>query len=80
MGGFSAFLGMDDEVAELIRAGNMCRNAGMMHAAFILGKAGAEAIRSKRKPRRRMVEVRLQNGGAAWVERGRLGEATERED
>jgi hypothetical protein len=71
---------MDDDIAELIRAGNLCRNAGMEHAAFILGKAGAEAIKAKRKPRRRMVEVRLQNGGAAWIEKGRLSEAEERDD
>jgi hypothetical protein len=80
MGGFSAFLGMDDEVAELIRAGNMCRNAGMEHAAFILGKAGAEAIRAKRKPRRKMVAVKLATGGKTWIERGRLSEAVEVED
>ena len=71
---------MDDELAELIRAGNMCRNAGMMHAAFILGREGANEIKAKRKPRRRMVEVRLAQGGAAWIEKGRLDGAQEIDD
>jgi hypothetical protein len=71
---------IEDEVQELIAAGNLCKQSGYMHAAFILGKAGAEAIRSKRKPRRKMIEVRLAEGGKTWIERGRLSEATERED
>jgi hypothetical protein len=70
----------DDELAELIAAGNLCKQHGFEHAAFVLGREGARAIQAKKKPRRKMVQVRLQNGGPAWIERGRLGEATERED
>ena len=58
----------------------MCRNAGMMHAAFILGREGAEEIRSKRKPRKRMVAVKLATGGQTWIEKGRLSEAIEIDD
>jgi hypothetical protein len=70
----------DDELAELIAAGNLCKQHGFEHAAFILGREWGNEIRAKRKPRRKMVQVRLQNGGPAWIERGRLGEATERDD
>jgi hypothetical protein len=70
---------MSEDVDELITVGNWAKQHGFEHAAFILGKAGAEAIRSKRRPRKRMVEVRI-NGGRAWIEKGRLSEATERED
>jgi hypothetical protein len=71
---------MSEDVDELITVGNWAKQHGFEHAAFILGKAGAEAIRSKRKPRRKMIEVRLAEGGKTWIERGRLSEATERED
>jgi hypothetical protein len=71
---------IEDELQELIAAGNLCKQHGMMHAAFILGKAGAEAIRAKRKPRKRMVEVKLATGGKTWIEKGRLSEAVEVED
>jgi hypothetical protein len=71
---------MDEELQELIAAGNLCKQSGYMHAAFILGKAGAEAIKAKKKPRRRMIEVRLAEGGKAWIEKGRLSEAVEIED
>ena len=71
---------MDDELAELIRAGNLCRNAGMMHAAFILGKVGAEAIRSKRKPRKKGVWVKLLGGGKAFLDKAKVDEAEKRED
>jgi hypothetical protein len=70
---------MADEVSELIRAAHLCRQNGMEHAAFILGREGAEAIKAKRKPRHRMVEVRL-NGGPAWIESKRLKEAVEIDD
>jgi hypothetical protein len=69
-----------EAIDELIIVGNWAKQNGYMHAAFILGKAGAEAIRSKRKPRRKMVEVRLAEGGKAWLPKDRLDEATERED
>lgn len=68
---------MDDELAELITVGNWAKQNGYLKAAFVLGKAGAEAIRSKRKPRRRMVAVKLATGGKAWIEKGRLSEAVE---
>ena len=58
----------------------MCRNAGMMHAAFILGKAGAESIRTARKPRKKLSKVKLAQGGWAWLPKERVDEAEERED
>jgi hypothetical protein len=74
---FSAFM---DDSHELAKACHLCRQNGFEHAAFILGREWGNEIRAKRKPRRKMVQVRLQNGGPAWIERGRLGEATERDD
>jgi hypothetical protein len=71
---------MPEEVDELIIVGNWAKQHGMMHAAFVLGREGANEIRAKRKPRRKMVAVKLATGGKAWIEKGRLSESTERED
>ena len=68
---------MPDEVDELVAAGNMCRQHGWERAAFILGKAGAEAIRGKRKPRAKAVKVRLLGGSWAMLDKARVDTATE---
>jgi hypothetical protein len=71
------FVCMEDDVSELILAGNLCRQNGYLKAATILGKEGAREIRAKRKPRKRMIPVRLGNGSPGWIEKGRLNEAIE---
>jgi hypothetical protein len=64
-----------DRMAEAI---HLLRENDFEDAAAILGKHWAEAIRSKRKPRKRSVKVRLTNGrGFAWIDKERFDEATE---
>jgi hypothetical protein len=68
---------MDDEAAELIAVGNWAKQNGYMHAAFILGKAGAESIRAARKPRKKGVKVRLTGGGYAVLDKALVDRAEE---
>jgi hypothetical protein len=64
---------------DLAEAIQLLRDRGYEHAAFLLGKAWAEEIAAKRKPRKKMVEVKLAQGGAAWIEKGQLGTAIDKE-
>jgi hypothetical protein len=69
-----------DDPHELAKACHLCRQNGFEKAAFILGREWGNEIRAKRKPRRKMVAVKLATGGKAWIEKGRLATATEIED
>lgn len=66
-----------DESHELAHATLLLRQNGYEHAAAILAREWALQIKGNRKPRKAKIEVRLKNGGRAWIERERMCDAEE---
>jgi hypothetical protein len=65
---------------ELAQACHECRQHGWQKAAAILAREWALQIKAARKPRKKLVEVKLAHGGKAWLDRERVRDAEEIED
>ena len=68
------------EDSDLAEAVHLLRQRGLEGPAAMLGKAWALSKQAGKKHRKRMVAVKLAQGGAAWIEKGLLATATEIED
>ncbi|HAM40529.1 MAG TPA: hypothetical protein DCP69_04140 [Candidatus Omnitrophica bacterium] len=69
----------DDEISELILAGNLTKNAGYNRAAFYLGRECARLIQAAKKhPRKQGVWVTV-NGHKAFLDKDAVDRAEEYE-
>lgn len=75
-GAWQLFYVMADE-SQLAEAVHLLRQRGLEGPAAMLAKAWGQSKQAGKKPRKRMIEVKLAQGGWAWLPKDRVDGAQE---